>query len=167
VAVLVAAAFLAGCDESRSAEPAPAGGLPLVPGAEVGPQPGPDRPLPEVNNPLGGEVGVLQEGRRLFTWYNCSGCHGDHGGGGMGPSLRDVTWMYGGHDDDIFNSIAEGRANGMPAWGTKLPSEQIWQITAYIRSMRTAAEPDPPPQNPVYPDSPEEKAPEAAEGAAE
>src|SRR5690349_23123208 len=27
-------------------------------------------------------------GKRLFTQYNCSGCHSD-GGGGMGPDLMD------------------------------------------------------------------------------
>ena len=86
----------------------------------------------------------MQDGRRLFNWYNCSGCHGGHGGGGMGPSLRDRTWLYGDRDDQIFDSIAEGRSKGMPAWGSKIPSDQIWQLVAYIKSMRTPQEPEPP-----------------------
>jgi cytochrome c oxidase cbb3-type subunit 3 len=110
----------------------------------VGPTPGPDRPMPEVTNPYAGNPAALAEGRRLFGWYNCAGCHGDHAGGGMGPSLRDSTWIYGNGDRHIFASIAEGRANGMPAWGTKLPSEQIWKLVAYIRSLRTPDEPSPP-----------------------
>ena len=32
----------------------------------------------------------------------------------------------------------------MPAWGTKIPSDQIWQLVAYIKSMRTLQEPDQP-----------------------
>jgi cytochrome c oxidase cbb3-type subunit 3 len=32
----------------------------------------------------------------------------------------------------------------MPAWGTKIPEEQIWKLVAYIKSMRTKEEPDPP-----------------------
>ncbi len=87
---------------------------------------------------------ALAEGRRLFDWYNCSGCHGGHAGGGMGPSLRDKTWLYGDRDDQIFDSIAEGRSKGMPAWGSKIPEDQIWKLVAYIKSMRTPAEPDPP-----------------------
>jgi cytochrome c oxidase cbb3-type subunit 3 len=110
----------------------------------VGPTPGPDRPMPEITNPYAGNASALAEGRRLFVWYNCAGCHGDHAGGGMGPSLRDSTWIYGSGDRHIFASIAEGRANGMPAWGTKLPSEQIWKLVAYVRALRTPDEPSPP-----------------------
>jgi cytochrome c oxidase cbb3-type subunit 3 len=62
----------------------------------------------------------------------------------MGPSLRDASWIYGSSPIEIANSIAEGRAYGMPAWGTKLTPAQIWQITAYIQSLRTSREPDPP-----------------------
>jgi mono/diheme cytochrome c family protein len=32
----------------------------------------------------------------------------------------------------------------MPAWGTKIPAQQIWQLVAYIKSMRTPQEADPP-----------------------
>ncbi len=50
----------------------------------------------------------------------------------MGPSLRDPDWMYGSSECHVFSSIAEGRAHGMPAWGTKLPQDQIWKLVAYI-----------------------------------
>jgi cytochrome c oxidase cbb3-type subunit III len=94
---------------------------------------------PYIHDPV-----ALQDGRRLFNWYNCSGCHGGHAGGGMGPSLRDPVWLYGNRDDQIFNTIAQGRSRGMPAWGTKIPQDQIWQLVAYIKSMGTSEEPDPP-----------------------
>jgi cytochrome c oxidase cbb3-type subunit III len=110
----------------------------------IGPQPGPDRPLAIVTNPYAGDPRALADGRRLFVWYNCAGCHGDHAGGGMGPSLRDTTWIYGSGDQHIFASITEGRTRGMPAWGSKLPQDQIWRIVAYIRSLRTPNEPSPP-----------------------
>jgi cytochrome c oxidase cbb3-type subunit 3 len=105
-------------------------------------------------NPLAGDPVAMQDGRRLFDWYNCSGCHGGNAGGGMGPSLRDKTWIYGDQDAQIFDSIAEGRANGMPSWGTKIPENQIWELVAYIKSMRTPQEPDPPvePANEMVPD---------------
>src|SRR5690348_13946358 len=34
------------------------------------------------------------EGKRLFTQYNCAGCH-FNGGGGIGPALMDAQWIYG------------------------------------------------------------------------
>ena len=108
------------------------------------PQPGPDRLIARLANPYAGNTSVLSEGRRLFNWYNCSGCHGDHAGGGMGPSLRDSLWYYGGDDASIFASMTEGRQHGMPAWGAKLPQDQRWKIVTYIKSLRTPDEPDPP-----------------------
>ena len=112
--------------------------------ARIGPRPGEANPELQPENPMKGNRDALTTGRRLFNWYNCSGCHGDHAGGGMGPSLRDEVWIYGSADQQIFNSIYQGRTKGMPAWGTKIPAEQIWQIVAYIKSLRTPAEPDAP-----------------------
>ena len=128
---------------------APAGSQPAQdPGYyPVGPVPG-YGPVPAIKtepNPVGDNDPVaITAGRRLFVWYNCYGCHGGHAGGGMGPSLRDKTWIYGGTDADIFNSISEGRGEGMPAWGLKIPRGQIWQIVAYIQSLGTPREPDAP-----------------------
>jgi len=78
------------------------------------------------------------EGKRLFSQYNCSGCH-SNGGGGMGPSLMDDEWIYGGRLEQIHQTLVEGRPNGMPAWGGKIPDQQLWQIAAYVRSMSLPA----------------------------
>lgn len=113
----------------------------------VGPIPGEPSPPADhepIENPFADDLTALREGRRYFQHYNCAGCHGEHGGGGMGPSLRDDVWLYGGNHAQIANSIAEGRAYGMPAWRTRLTSAQIWQITAYLKSIRTEREPDKP-----------------------
>jgi cytochrome c oxidase cbb3-type subunit 3 len=77
---------------------------------------------------------AIAEGQFLYTHMNCVGCH-SHGGGGMGPPLMDDEWRYGGRIDQIASSIAEGRPNGMPAWRTKLTSDQIWKLAAYVRSL--------------------------------
>ncbi|WP_051241579.1 c-type cytochrome [Azohydromonas australica] len=137
---------LAGCDSKwgvDSGAQRTSSALPAV-FRPVGPLPGPGDGPPQGTNPLGHDPQALRDGRQLFVRFNCSGCHGGRGGGGMGPSLRDVVWMYGGKDMDIFDSIAEGRANGMPAWGTKLNQEQIWRLVAYIDSMGTDHEPEAP-----------------------
>jgi cytochrome c oxidase cbb3-type subunit 3 len=62
----------------------------------------------------------------------------------MGPSLRDPQWIYGSSHASIADSIRAGRAYGMPAWGRMLTDAQVWQLTAYLKSMRTPEEPDPP-----------------------
>ena len=48
-------------------------------------------------------------------------------------------------DVQIYSSIAEGRSAGMPAWGGKLPEDQIWMIIAYLRTLGTPREPEKPP----------------------
>jgi cytochrome c oxidase cbb3-type subunit III len=76
----------------------------------------------------------MAEGKRLFTYYNCSGCHAN-GGGGMGPALMDDKWIYGSDPTAIFSSIVEGRPNGMPSWRNKIADAQVWQLVAYVQSM--------------------------------
>jgi cytochrome c oxidase cbb3-type subunit 3 len=81
-----------------------------------------------------GDPKAIADGERLFGWYNCSGCH-FHGGGGMGPALMDQQWIYGGALDQIHASIVQGRPNGMPSWGRKIPDAQIWEIAAFVKSL--------------------------------
>ncbi|HEY6047451.1 MAG TPA: c-type cytochrome, partial [Sphingomicrobium sp.] len=49
--------------------------------------------------------------------------------------LMDDEWRYGGRIDQIAATIAEGRPNGMPAWRGKLTNDQIWMLSAYVRSL--------------------------------
>lgn len=137
------AACIAGCHDSVKSTSVATGG-PAIVENPVGPVPGVVQNVHYSVNPYRNDAVALQDGRRLFDWYNCSGCHGGHAGGGMGPSLRDPVWLYGDRDDQIFDSIAHGRSAGMPAWGTKIPEDQIWQLVTYIKSMGTPQEPDPP-----------------------
>jgi cytochrome c oxidase cbb3-type subunit 3 len=53
----------------------------------------------------------------------------------MGPPLMDGSWIYGGRLEQIHQTLVEGRPNGMPAWGGKIPDPQLWQLAAYVRSM--------------------------------
>ena len=111
----------------------------------VGPVPGPTTERADTRNPYAGARTAIGEGRQLFVRFNCSGCHGGRAGGGMGPSLRDVDWLYGNADTQIFSSVAEGRAHGMPSWHTQLTADQTWKLVAYIKSLRTGDEPQAPP----------------------
>jgi cytochrome c oxidase cbb3-type subunit 3 len=97
-------------------------------------RPGETQAQPVVKNEYEENAYAMNEGKRLFTWFNCVGCHA-HGGGGMGPPLMDDKWLYGSQPDQIFSTIVEGRPNGMPSFRGKIPDYQVWQLSAYVRSM--------------------------------
>ena len=144
-ALMLLAAGTAATKSPPSAQAPPGGASGALGNREpVGPVPGPPRERRTLANPYKDDPAALRDGRHLFVAMNCSGCHGDHAGGGMGPSLRDEDWIYGGDPADIFDSISSGRAHGMPAWGTMLPPQYIWQLVTYIQSLRTPQEPDKP-----------------------
>ncbi len=142
IAAAAVCAFGLGCGRPPG-EMAPSTAPPTL-NTNVGPVPGPGEPGPYPPNPYAGDRGAAGQGQRLFLRMNCAGCHGDHGGGGMGPSLRDVDWIYGATDGQVFDSIAHGRGHGMPSWGTKLNEDDIWRLVAYIKTLRTPNEIAPP-----------------------
>lgn len=86
-------------------------------------------------NPYEGNQQRIAEGAKLFIAYNCLDCHGADGSGAMGPSLQDGRWHFGGTPGDVFESIYEGRPDGMPAWGGRIPDDQIWRLVAYVRTL--------------------------------
>ncbi len=86
-------------------------------------------------NPYENDAQKIAEGGRLFVSYNCVDCHGAEGSGAMGPSLQDGRWHFGGTPADVFQSIYEGRPDGMPAWGGRIADDQIWRLVAYVRTL--------------------------------
>jgi cytochrome c oxidase cbb3-type subunit III len=134
---LLIAVVLAGCQrEERSLRlPPPLAaaldGVALM-ANEIGGSPPPV--LAALGHPYETNAYQLNQGKRLYSWFNCNGCHAD-GGGASGPALIDGWWRYGPDPASIFATIRDGRPNGMPAFGDKLTTEQIWQLTGYVRSM--------------------------------
>jgi cytochrome c oxidase cbb3-type subunit 3 len=53
----------------------------------------------------------------------------------MGPPLMDDWWIYGSEPANIYETIVEGRPNGMPSFGGHIPTYEIWQLAAYVRSL--------------------------------
>ena len=86
-------------------------------------------------NPFEGNSARIAEGGKLFIAYNCMDCHGSEGAGAMGPSLQDGRWRFGGTPGTIFQSIYEGRPEGMPAWGGRIGDDQIWRLVAYVQTL--------------------------------
>ncbi len=75
----------------------------------------------------------VARGARFFSWYGCGSCHA--AGGDEALDLADGKWRHGGDFDAVFASIAQGRAPGMPAYGSRMPVETLWQVTAYVRDI--------------------------------
>ncbi len=154
VAALVAA--LAGCGHSEGGSTAgpPASGLPSsdqIAAVPMGPLAGAaDRTAlaQSIRNPYAGNAQAVAAGSRLYIRLNCAGCHAYTGKGNMGPNLTDTYWSYGGLPVDVYKSIADGRAQGMPAWGAALPPQDIWKLVAYIQSLGGMYATDLTPRNP-------------------
>lgn len=94
-----------------------------------------------LRNPYAGNASAIATGAKLFVSYNCADCHGADGSGAMGPSLADGRWHFGGESGEIFESIYQGRPDGMPAWGALISPDQIWMLAAYVKSLEKNANP--------------------------
>ena len=72
-------------------------------------------------------------GKEIFQ-ANCVACHGANGQGTMGiaPTLNDNTWLWGGSEKAIIETITSGRHNQMPAWKDFLTEDKIHLLTAYV-----------------------------------
>jgi len=133
-AVLVAALLVTGCEREERRLNGPPAAAPVQFVTQVGLQPGPVVISDTAPGPFESNAAATANGQMLFSQMNCSGCHGN-GGGGMGPALMDDQWIYGSRPDQVFASIVEGRPNGMPSWKNRLTTQQVWQLVAYVRSL--------------------------------
>jgi cytochrome c oxidase cbb3-type subunit 3 len=132
--------FAVSCDrEKRLGPPTPAVSASVEGARESELQPGVPLPGVDVKNPFEGSYDAMNRGKKLFAQFNCAGCHSPGGGGGIGPPLIDTDWIYGNNPANIYETIIKGRPNGMPSFGGKIPSYQIWQLVTYVRSMSSAA----------------------------
>ena len=104
-------------------------------------QPGAPSPPPALESPFRNNAHGLSEGKRLYSAYNCVGCHAQ-GGGAIGPALMDHRWIYGSRPEQIYSTIVQGRPNGMPAFAGRIPEQQLWQLVAYVESLSGNARKD-------------------------
>ena len=88
-----------------------------------------------LRNPFEGNATALADGAKLYISYNCVDCHGADGGGAMAPAFIDGRWHFGGSAAEVYESIAQGRPDGMPAWGGMLDQHSIWRLVTYVRSL--------------------------------
>ncbi len=91
--------------------------------------------VPPLNeNPYERDAKSVSEGGGIYREH-CSECHGGTLKGDVGPDLTDHL-KYGEADGDKYRSVAEGRPNGMPAFGNSLGRDRIWKVLSYLDSVR-------------------------------
>jgi cytochrome c oxidase cbb3-type subunit 3 len=107
--------LLAGCEqEQRPVREGPADRLAPAGTSTTG-QP---QERQAIANPYESQVHAINEGRRLYAWFNCNGCHA----AGSEPA-------------EIFATIMEGRPQGMPSFRGRIPEDDVWKIVAFVRSL--------------------------------
>ncbi len=85
----------------------------------------------------GRDAEAVARGKEVFA-NECASCHGENAKGGRdfgAPNLADAIWLYGGDKETIYKTIANGRANVMPAWEQRLDDAVIRQISLYVHSL--------------------------------
>jgi cytochrome c oxidase cbb3-type subunit 3 len=80
---------------------------------------------------------MAAKGKDIFT-TNCAACHMPDGTGmqALGaPNLTDTTWLYGGSEGVIRQTIKAGRNGKMPAHKELLGEDKIHLLAAYVYSL--------------------------------
>lgn len=97
-------------------------------------------------NPYIGNQEAIDKGKKLFSLYSCTQCHGGDAQGQTGPSLHGPDFHYPKNTTNkgMFETIWHGTNNGMGAKGKGLmdPSDptngltpdEVLKIEAWIRS---------------------------------
>ena len=90
---------------------------------------------PQKLNPYTGKAEAIAEGQQLYKKFNCYGCHGMQGGGGMGPNLTDEAWQTGdGSDRNVMSQVRDGKGQ-MPPFKMMMTDDQAWKVIAFIRTL--------------------------------
>jgi cytochrome c oxidase cbb3-type subunit 3 len=85
----------------------------------------------------------VARGREIFA-KTCFACHGADGKGmhAVGaPNLTDKTWLYGGGEPTVIETITKGRNGHMPTWKDILGPAKIHLLAAYVYSLSHGAAP--------------------------
>lgn len=87
-------------------------------------------------NPYNTDADKIAEGESLFSTA-CSGCHGHHAEGKLGPGLADDYWTYPANatDPGLFSSIYGGLQGMMGPQSGHLSQDEILVIMSWIRSV--------------------------------
>ncbi|MBU3078969.1 PQQ-binding-like beta-propeller repeat protein [Sphingomonas quercus] len=92
-------------------------------------------------NPFANDSTAPAQGRAIFD-STCSACHGTGAGGSeRAPALNSGIFQHGGSDNDIFQTIRSGVPNTMMPSFSALPTDDVWKLVTYIKSLSGQAGP--------------------------
>lgn len=80
-----------------------------------------------------GNAYQVSQGGRYFLWYGCAGCHAI--GSSSGTDLATGVSRHGNGFDEVYASVAHGHSAATGGYEQRIPSEQIWQLASYVRSL--------------------------------
>src|SRR3954468_8423416 len=92
------------------------------------------------NNPFARDPAAPAAGRALFN-STCVACHGQDATGGRGPALNTGTFVHGSGDYEIFQVIKGGIAGTQMPNFSAMPSDDIWRLVTYIKSLTNGVAP--------------------------
>ncbi len=114
-----------------------AGVMPVLAPA-LGGDDGIDNMVKYVKSLSGGEADAGAMSAQPMFVALCSACHNADGTGNKifgAPNLTDDTWLYGGSDEKIRETIVKGRNGIMPAHGNMFGDNRTKILAAYIYSL--------------------------------
>jgi cytochrome c oxidase cbb3-type subunit 3 len=91
-------------------------------------------PQQDAPKALAFDEATVAAGKEVFQ-STCASCHGAALEGGIGPNLKDSTWIHGNAPEQVVATIANGvAAKGMPAWGPILGPDKVSKVAAFVLS---------------------------------
>jgi len=82
-----------------------------------------------------GDKKAIEEGKEIFA-NTCAPCHNADATGGIGPNLTAPTLKYGSTRPDLYESVTNGRPNGMPPFLPQIGAEKVSKVVAFLETLR-------------------------------
>ncbi len=83
-------------------------------------------------------AGNVEAGKAIFT-ANCAVCHGPDGKGKTdvgAPNLTDRTWIHGGGENAVYETVWGGQQGHMPTWDGRLSPVERKILALYLVDLR-------------------------------
>ena len=104
----------------------------------------------KLTNPVKPDPKSIAAGKKLYATH-CASCHGVEGKGDgkagallkpVPSDLTDSSWKHGSTDGEIFTLVRNGtKDTSMKAFGGRLPTQDIWHLVNYLRTLSPKPKP--------------------------